>query len=114
MNIAHLRAITRRLGGSHLALRPDGIHLKLDEKQMPDPQLLFDALAKTDSRLVFGGKKVLELIVKQPGLSPLEALAAALSVFDKLLKNVLGQQKDQPKEECHDTESSAGPSGMGP
>jgi len=114
MNIAHLRAITRRLGGSHLALRPDGIHLKLDEKQMPDPQLLFDALAKTDSRLVFGGKKVLELIVKQPGLSPLEALAAALSVFDKLLKNVLEKQKDQPKEECHDTESNAVPSGMDP
>jgi hypothetical protein len=55
--------------------------------------------------LIFGGKKALELIVKQPGLSPLEALAAALAVFDKLLKKVLEGQKEQVKEEAGDPTS---------
>ncbi|MEA5013246.1 MAG: transcription-repair coupling factor [Candidatus Limiplasma sp.] len=88
MQIARLRAITRRLGGSHLALRPDGLHLKLDETYMPEAMKLFEALRDTDPRLAFGGKKILELILKQPGLSPQEALSLAVPVFEKLLEKV--------------------------
>ncbi len=91
MQIARLRAVTRRLGGSHLALRPDGVHLKLEEAYMPEGAALFQALRQTDPRLAFGGKKALELILKQPGLSAQEALALSISIFEALLGNVGGE-----------------------
>ena len=42
MRIAQLRGVTRRLGVSHLFLRPDGVHLRLDERHMPEPDQLFE------------------------------------------------------------------------
>ena len=37
MRIAQLRGVTRRLGVSHLFLRPDGIHMRIDTRFLPDP-----------------------------------------------------------------------------
>ncbi len=90
MDIAHLRAITRRLGGSHLFLRPDGIHLKLDPAFLPDPAALYQALGETDPRLLFGGKKAPELMLRQPGLDGAGALALAVQVLGRLAERVEG------------------------
>ncbi|MCL1855296.1 MAG: transcription-repair coupling factor, partial [Clostridia bacterium] len=84
VSIAHLRAVTRRLGGSHLFLRPDGVHLLLDEGFMKPAEALLPAMQRADPRLGFGVRRGAELVLKEKGLSALEALEAAVRVFEKL------------------------------
>ena len=82
MRIAQLRGVTRMLGVSHLFLRPDGVHMRLDEKAMPDPALLFEAVTRTDKRLRFGVGKTPELVLQQRGLTPESALETCMVVMD--------------------------------
>ena len=98
--IAQLRAITRRLGVNHLYLRADGIHLRLDEKFLPDPAALYSAVAETDPRISFTLKQPPEMLIRQPDLTPESALALAI----KLLSQVL--QRTRELSEAHKHEKS--------
>ncbi|MDD6041426.1 MAG: transcription-repair coupling factor [Clostridia bacterium] len=90
MRIAQLRGVTRRLGISHLFLRADGVHMRMDEKFIPDPGLLFEAVTRTDRRLRFSMGKTPELVLAQPGLTAEQALETGISVLtmvhDELLR----------------------------
>mgnify|MGYP005957770471 FL=1 len=81
MYIAQLRGVTRKLGVSHLFLRADGVHMRIDEKFLPDPALLFEAVARADKRLRFSVGKAPELVLAQPGLEAGDALRLTISVM---------------------------------
>lgn len=93
MRIAELRAITRRLGVSHLQLKPDGAHLRVSEEHMPDPLMLFNALGQTDPRLFFSAKKLPEILLKQQGLTAEEALPLCIDLLGRVLLSVRAQQE---------------------
>ena len=96
MRIAQLRGMTRRLGVSLLTLRADGVHMRLDEKFLPDPALLFEAVTRTDKRLKFNVGKLPELVLTQPKMDAESALHTSIYVMTKVyeeLKNLREQQK---------------------
>lgn len=95
--IAQLRAVTRRLGISHLQLKQDGVHLRIDADHMPDPEHLFVAMQKTDRRMMFNARKTAEIVVKQPDLSAEDALALCIQLLTTVLAKVREQQKEQEK-----------------
>ena len=94
MRIAQLRGVTRMLGVSHLFLRPDGVHMRLDEKAMPDPALLFEAVTRTDKRLRFGVGKTPELVLQQRGLTPESALETCMVVMDMIHRELEKLKKE--------------------
>ncbi len=86
IGIARLRAVTRRLGVTHLFLRADGVHLRLDEKFLPDPAALYAAVAETDPRLVFSLRRPPEMVIRRPGLGAEEALTLSIELLTKVLE----------------------------
>ena len=94
MHIAQLRGVTRKLGVSHLFLRPDGVHMRMDEKFLPDPALLFEAVTRTDKRLRFSVGKVPELLLAQPRMDAEQALETSIYVMTKVHEE-LAQLKNE-------------------
>ena len=84
MSIAQLRAITRRLGVNHLYLRPDGVHLRLDEHFLPDPAALYTAITETDPRIAFSLRQPPEMVLRQPGLSSETALSFSIGLLNQV------------------------------
>ncbi len=84
MRIAQLRGVTRKLGISLLTLRADGVHMRLDEKFLPDPALLFEAILRTDKRLKFTMGKPPELVLSQPRMDAESALHTSIYVMTKV------------------------------
>ena len=84
MRIAQLRGVTRRLGVSHLFLRPDGIHMRIDTRFLPDPGRLFDAVSRADSRLRFSAGRTAELVLVERGLDAPAALGLAIPVMTRV------------------------------
>ena len=84
MSIAQLRAITRRLGVNHLFLRPDGVHLRMDEKYLPDLAALYTAVTEVDSRIAFSVRQPPEMVLRQPGLTPETALPFAIGLLGRV------------------------------
>ncbi len=105
MLIAQLRAVTRRLGGTHLFLRADGLHLRLDEKYLPDPMALYAAVTETDPRIAFSLRQPPEMLIKQPGLAPDAALALAIDLLGKVLKRTKELAEQRKKEKRADGET---------
>ena len=87
--IAQLRGVTRRLGVSNLFLRPDGVHLRLDEKHMPEPALLFESVTQADPRLRFGLSKKPEILLCERNLTSEQALALAITVMNRVYEALL-------------------------
>ena len=85
MGIAQLRAITRRLGVTHLFLRADGVHLRMDEKFLPDPAALYTAVTETDLRIAFSVRQPPEMVLRQPGLTSDSALPFAIGLLSRVL-----------------------------
>ncbi|MDD3411520.1 MAG: transcription-repair coupling factor, partial [Eubacteriales bacterium] len=96
MNIAQLRAVTRQLGVSHLFLKPDGLHLRLDEKYLPDLNALYAAVQAVDERLAFTVTRPPELLVREKNLTPETALPLAIELLTKVLARVNTQKEAQP------------------
>lgn len=95
--IAHLRAITRRLGVNHLYLKPDGLHLRMDERFLPDLAALYAAVTETDPRITFSVKQPPEMLIRQPELAPEAALALGI----KLLGKVLARTRELSEQQRH-------------
>lgn len=100
MGIAQLRAITRRLGVNHLFLRPDGVHLRMDEKHLPDLGALYSAVTEIDPRIVFSVRQPPEIVLRQLGLTSETALPFAISLLAKVQARTR-ELSDQHKHESH-------------
>ncbi len=88
MDIAHLRALTRRLGVSLVTLKQDGLHMRLDEKYVPDMRALLYALEQSDSRLGFTTRMPAELVLRQYGLTGETALKQAIPALEKVVRHL--------------------------
>lgn len=95
IRIAQLRGVTRRLGVSHLFLRADGLHLRLDERYMPDPALLFEAVTNADPRLRFAMAKTPELVLAQRGLCAEDALNTAIPIVEKVYSGLCALKENK-------------------
>jgi len=84
ISIAQLRAVTRKLGVNHLFLRPDGLHLRLDNQYMPDPIVLYTAAADTDPRLVFSLRQPPEMLLRQADMTAEAAMALGIDLLTKM------------------------------
>jgi transcription-repair coupling factor (superfamily II helicase) len=100
IRIAQLRGATRKLGVSHLFLKPDGLHFRLDEKHMPELSLMFEAITRTDPRFRFEMGKTPGLTLAQRALTPESALKEAIPLMEKVLENIRTMSAQQaPAEE---------------
>ncbi len=96
--IAHLRAITRRLGVNHLFLRSDGLHLRMDEKHLPDLAALYTSVTETDPRISFSVRQPPEMLIRQPDMTPDAALLLAIKLLGAVLARMRGMlQQPKPK-----------------
>lgn len=86
--IAHLRAITRRLGVNHVYLKPDGLHLRMDDQHLPDLSALYAAVAQTDPRLSFSVRLPPEMLLRQADLTADGALVLAIPLLSKVLAKI--------------------------
>jgi len=86
--VARLRAVTRRLGISHLFLRADGIHMRLEPKFIPDSMTLYNAATETDKRIQFSRRMPPEMIIRERNLEPDAALALAIQVLSEVQRRM--------------------------
>ncbi len=95
VRVARLRSVTRRLGINHLFLRPDGIHMRLEPKHLPDPMALYTAATETDKRIQFSRHMPPEMVIKERDLTPDAALELATQVLTEVYRRMEGAVKAQ-------------------
>ena len=88
LDVSQLRALCNRLGVSQVTRGKEGLILKLDERYVPDPACLLQAISETDGRLALSARASARMILKTPNLSEKELLEEALRVIRKLVKRV--------------------------
>ncbi|MEG0511502.1 MAG: transcription-repair coupling factor [Clostridia bacterium] len=89
MLIAQLRGVTRKLGISHLCLRADGVHMRLDQAFMPDMGRFYEAVISTDQRMRFASGKVAELVLAQSGLTAEDALKLTIAILTQVHTKII-------------------------
>jgi hypothetical protein len=63
--------------------------MKLEEKHVPDPVKLIDALGQTDKRLILSASKTPALLLKDVKLTVEEMLPLAVKLLEKVV-NLIG------------------------
>jgi len=96
--VAHLRAITRRLGITHLFLRPDGTHMRLDAKFIPDSMALFTAATEVDKRIAFSHRMPPEMLIHVRDLEPDAALKLAIKLLAQVDQRMQAKGEPEAKE----------------
>ncbi len=84
LDIAHLKSLCRKLGVIHVSHKGFTLTLKLEEKHVPDPLKLIEALAQTDKRLILSASKTPALLLKDPKLTVEEMLPLAVKLLEKV------------------------------
>ena len=64
LDIAHLKSLCRKLGIVHVSHKAFTLTMRLDEKYVPDPLKLIEALSQTDKRLILSASKTPALLFK--------------------------------------------------
>ena len=88
LDVSQLRALCNRLGVSQVTRGKEGLIMKLDERFVPDPACLLQAISETDGRLALSARAPARMILKTAGLQESELLQEALKVTRKLVKRV--------------------------
>ena len=88
LDVSQLRALCNRLGVSQVTRGKEGLVLRLDERYVPDPACLLQAISETDGRLALSARASARMILKVPNLPEKELLAEALKVIRKLVRRV--------------------------
>ena len=84
LDVSQLRALCNRLGVSQVTRGKEGLIMKVDERYVPDPACLLQAISETDGRLVLSARAPARMILKVPNLQEQEMLQEALKVTRKL------------------------------
>ena len=84
IDIAHLRGICGRLGVSRVNYTANTLVCKLDAHADIDPAKLYQALEKTDKRLLLSASKEPALLFRDTKLTTEEMLRAAVPLFEKV------------------------------
>ena len=88
LDVSQLRALCNRLGVSGVSRGKEGLIMKLDERFVPDPACLLQAIAETDGRLILSARPPARMILRVPTLQESEMLLEALKVMRKVVKRV--------------------------
>ena len=88
LDVSQLRALCNRLGVSQVTRGKEGLIMKLDERYVPDPACLLQAISETDGRLVLSARSSARMILKAPNLQEQEMLQEGLKAARKLVKRV--------------------------
>ena len=75
--------------------------MKLDERYVPDPACLLQAISETDGRLILSARAPARMILKVQNLQEQEMLQEALKVTRKLVARIkeLEEEKSEKSEE---------------
>ncbi len=85
LDIAHLKALCRRLGIFHVSHKAFTLCMRLEETHVPDPMKLIDALSQTDKRLILSAAKTPALLLKDTRLTVEEMLPLAVKLLEKVV-----------------------------
>ena len=88
LDVSQLRALCNRLGVSRVTRGKEGLIMTLDERFVPDPACLLQAISETDGRLALSARASARMILKTPNLQEYELLQEALQVIRKLAARV--------------------------
>ena len=88
LDVSQLRALCNRLGVSSVSRGKEGLIMKLDERFVPDPACLLQAISETDGRLVLSARAPARMILKVINSQEQELLLEALKVIRKLTKRI--------------------------
>ena len=88
LDVSQLRALCNRLGVSRVTCGKEGLIMTLDERFVPDPACLLQAISETDRRLALSARTSARMILKTPNLPEMELLQEALKVIRKLAARV--------------------------
>ena len=100
LDVSQLRALCNRLGASQVTRGKEGLVMKLDERFVPDPACLLQAISETDGRLALSARVSARMILKAPGLQEQELLQEALKVIRKLVKRLAELEEEKQKKEA--------------
>jgi transcription-repair coupling factor (superfamily II helicase) len=89
LDIAHLKALCGKLGIVHVSHKGFTLTMKLEEKHVPDPVKLIDALGQTDRRLILSASKTPALLLKDVRLKVEEMLPLSVKLLEKVV-NLIG------------------------
>ena len=93
LDVSQLRALCNRLGVSQVTRGKEGLIMKLDERYVPDPACLLQAISETDGRLALSARASARMILKTPEMQEQELLQEALKVIRKLEARVSELEK---------------------
>ena len=88
LDVSQLRALCNRLGVSQVSRGKEGLIMKLDERFVPDPACLLQAISETDGRLALSARAPARMILKVPEMQESEMMQEALKVTRKVVKRV--------------------------
>ena len=84
LDIAQLRALANRVGASQVLYRKGALTLRLDDRYIPDPMALLQAMTDTDKRLSLSAQKPTALLLKEPRLQERDMLREGVKVLTRL------------------------------
>ena len=84
VDIAHLRSLCETLGVVRVTWAAQSLVMRLDSELMPPVDRLYDAMLRTDERLMLSAVKDPALLLRDKGLSVRELLRQAVPVIEKL------------------------------
>ena len=88
LDVSQLRALCNRLGVSQVTRGKEGLIMKVDERYVPDPACLLQAISETDGRLILSARAPARMILKVTNLQEQELLQEALKVTKKLVARI--------------------------
>lgn len=102
LDVSQLRGLCNRLGVSQVTRGKEGLTMKLDERYVPDPACLLQAISETDGRLALSARASARMVLKTPNMQETELLQEALKVVRKLVARVTELEEaakaEQPEE----------------
>ncbi len=88
LDVSQLRALCNRLGVSQVTRGKDGLIMKLNERFVPDPACLLQAISETDGRLALSARAPARMILKVPEMQENDMMQEALKVTRRLVKRL--------------------------
>ncbi|MGN0777766.1 MAG: transcription-repair coupling factor [Aristaeellaceae bacterium] len=96
LDIAQLRALANRIGASQVLYRGGALTFRLDDRYVPDPMSLLQAMTDTDKRLSLSTQKPTAMLLKEPRMQERDMLREGVKVLTRLtvrLNELLAQKK---------------------
>ncbi|MBQ6514403.1 MAG: transcription-repair coupling factor [Clostridia bacterium] len=109
LDVSQLRALCNRLGVSSVSRGKEGLVMKLDERYVPDPACLLQAISETDGRLALSARAPARMILKVPEMQENDMMQEALKVARKVVKRINELEEAKREKEQADVLAACDP-----